>query len=174
MDSHKLKLIKLSVIYLKTWGALKRFSFAFGVVLFLASLVLVLGWSKESSATIFSREWITCFLIGIGSGALIAYGVFCRLSRSAMDPEVLKFHREKILSESFIDAADFDEYVRRLELENFTKSAPERLGKLLSMLVPRTIRERCFQPYFEDLKADRLEKISRNVLACPRSLNQLL
>jgi hypothetical protein len=42
-----------------------------------------------------------------------------------------------------------------------TKVTPEDIGRLLGFLVPRIIRNKCFEPYFEDLKADRLEKLAR-------------
>ena len=38
---------------------------------------------------------------------------------------------------------------------------PERLGLMAGFLVPTGVRERCFQPFFEDLRADRAEKIAR-------------
>lgn len=41
-------------------------------------------------------------------------------------------------------------------------SSVERLGQLLSFLVPRKTRIECFEPFFEDLKADRLEKLARS------------
>jgi hypothetical protein len=37
---------------------------------------------------------------------------------------------------------------------------PDGLGKLLGYLVPRKIRKACFEPFLEDLKVDRLEKIA--------------
>lgn len=39
--------------------------------------------------------------------------------------------------------------------------SPESFGALLGMLVPRSIRARCFEPFLEDLKADRAEKTAR-------------
>lgn len=41
------------------------------------------------------------------------------------------------------------------------KITPDGLGRLFSFLVPRKTRAECFEPFFEDLKADRLEKIAR-------------
>ena len=35
---------------------------------------------------------------------------------------------------------------------------PESAGRIMGFLLPRAIRERCFEPYFEELKLDRIEK----------------
>lgn len=45
-----------------------------------------------------------------------------------------------------IDSAEEDPFV-------------EKLGHLISFLVPRKTRRECFDPFFEDLKADRLEDL---------------
>ena len=40
--------------------------------------------------------------------------------------------------------------------------SPEFVGELLGFLVPRKTRQDSFEPFFEDLKADRLEKMARS------------
>ena len=42
------------------------------------------------------------------------------------------------------------------------KLSPEFVGELVSILVPAKTRKECFEPYFEDLKGDRLKKIARS------------
>jgi len=44
---------------------------------------------------------------------------------------------------------------------SMVQPSPENIGRLLSYLVPRMVRAKCFEPFLEDLKADRAEKVAR-------------
>lgn len=45
--------------------------------------------------------------------------------------------------------------------EEESAGRPERLALLAGFLVPPSVRLKCFEPFFEEMKEDRLEKIAR-------------
>ncbi len=55
----------------------------------------------------------------------------------------------------------FSEWSRERKLNREIAHNPERIAHLVGFLVPRLVRAKCYEPFLEDLKADRAERIAR-------------
>lgn len=120
------------------------------VLLIVAAMAVVSGGITHSwaaSKMLQPAWWATASIwFGLGSGLLAMVGRSRDIRNAGrMADEILRQ-----ISEYSGDAAK----------ETFPFS-PTMLGKLLSFLVPRRVREECFEPFFEDLKADCLENLAR-------------
>jgi hypothetical protein len=87
-------------------------------------------------------------------------GMFLALILRWLDIRLIFSERDKIAKEAGGRLLEFHREKYRHKAQSIP--SPELLGKLLGFLVPVTVRVRCFDPFFEDLKADRLEKLARS------------
>ena len=71
----------------------------------------------------------------------------------------LREFREHLVGDQ-LSAARLNEIISQLEKRAQLGSPVERLGELVGFLLPRRIRKQAFEPFFEEMKADRLEAAS--------------